>query len=57
MDDSHPAAKTTVRLASDVRAALEKWAEYNLSTVTTELNRAFREQMQRERQQRAEVAG
>jgi hypothetical protein len=51
MDDSHPSAKTSARLASDVRAALERWAHYNLSSVTTELNRCVRERIQRERKQ------
>ena len=34
--------KMTVRVAPDVRRALETWAEINLSTMTAELNRSVR---------------
>jgi hypothetical protein len=47
--------KMTLRVAPDVRRALETWAEQNLSTMTTEVNRCIRECMRRERE-RAESA-
>jgi hypothetical protein len=42
----------TMRVAPDVRRALENWAEDNLSTMTAELNRSVRERAQRERMER-----
>jgi hypothetical protein len=50
-DSHHPSSKTSVRIANDVRAALERWAEYDLSSVTAELNRSIRERAARERKQ------
>jgi hypothetical protein len=47
--------KMTLRVAPDVRRALETWAQQNLSTMTTEVNRCIRECMRRERE-RAESA-
>jgi hypothetical protein len=49
--DSHHSSKTSVRLANDVRAALETWAEYNLSSLTAELNKSVRQRMQAERKE------
>jgi hypothetical protein len=46
-------SKMTMRLAIDVRRAIEQWAEDNLSTMTCELNRSVRERVQRERWERA----
>ena len=49
-------SKMTMRLALDVRRAIEQWAEDNLSTMTCELNRSVRERVQRERWERAKSA-
>lgn len=53
--------KMTLRVAPDVRRALETWATQNLSTVTTEMNRciSIRECIRRagERAERAAEAG
>jgi hypothetical protein len=48
--------KMTLRVAPDVLRALETWAEQNLSTMTTEVNRCIRECMQRERAESAAEA-
>ena len=49
-------SKMTMRLAIDVRRALEQWASDNLSNMTCELNRSVRERAQRERWERAKSA-
>jgi len=41
--------KMTVRVAPDVRRALEQWAERNLSTMTAELNASVRLRAAQER--------
>jgi hypothetical protein len=55
MDQTQP-DKMTIRVAADVRRALEAWAEQNISTMTAEFNRSVRERAQRERINKAEVA-
>ena len=45
--------KTTLRLASDVRQALKRWAAVNVSNMTAEVNRAIRERMEREAEKAA----
>ena len=43
LDMDHPQSdKITLRVAPDVRRALEQWAQDNLSTMTAELNRSVR---------------
>jgi hypothetical protein len=39
----------TLRVEPDVRRALERWAEQNVSTMTAEFNRCVRECVRRER--------
>jgi len=50
-----PSDKITLRIAPDVRAALEQWAEANLSTMTAELNRSVRFRAQQVRKAEREL--
>ncbi|QPF88616.1 hypothetical protein [Bradyrhizobium commune] len=43
------AAKTTLAIPADVREALERWAQQNLTSMTAEIARAVRERAQREK--------
>jgi hypothetical protein len=59
MDQSKLEKMMTLRVAPDVRRALERWAEQNLSTMTAEFNRCVREcvRLERERAKSAAEAG
>lgn len=43
--------KMTLRVAPDVRRQLEEWADYNVSTMTAEINRSVRFRAHQERQE------
>jgi hypothetical protein len=49
MSKYEPGKMLTARIAPDVRAALERWAERNLSTMTAELNASVRLRAAQER--------
>jgi hypothetical protein len=49
MNQSQSDKMMTLRVAPDVRRALETWAEQNLSTMTAEFNRCVWEAVRRER--------
>ena len=44
---------TTLKIATDVREKLQEWAQYNLSSMTAELNRSVRERAEREKREKA----
>ena len=51
-DSAHESPmKMTLRVAPDLRRALERWAKDNLSTMTAEINASIRLRMNLERQQ------
>lgn len=56
MNQSQSAKMMTLRVAPDVRRALETWAEENVSTMTAEFNRCVRECARRERERAGSAA-
>ena len=53
MNRTRDTVMTTLKIATDVREKLQEWAQYNLSSMTAELNRSVRERAAREKREKA----